>query len=184
MAVTKIQTGWLLDAVRHVKAQKQRPDKDRICHYIQQRHDVTTHTVSMLLDSAVRENILTTTITRGNTDKLTYVITSPDAPGALTNKPKPSASSSSQSAAKPKTSASTAVEVRPTSDNDNKKVVLHNKSDISLFMVKAVKGSYNSYPLPVVLQFKLDAKLWKCICCNLDIASSQPGTAEVTEWWL
>jgi len=101
--------------VKHIKSQKQRPDRERICHFIQQSHDLTSETISLLLDSAVKDHILTTTITRGNTDKLTYVIQNPSLPTSL------------QPAG------------LVASDADNK-LLLHTKSDISPLMVKAVKG--------------------------------------------
>ncbi|XP_067932169.1 histone acetyltransferase KAT6B-like isoform X1 [Watersipora subatra] len=137
LSVTKIQTGWLLDAVRHIKAQKQRPDKDRIGNYIRQHHDLTAQTVSLLLDTAVKEQILTTTITRGNTDKLTYVITGA---GGTTPKSVPASHSASK-----KTAVSTSKAApRVNSSADDKKTILHNKSDISLFMVQAVKALRDS----------------------------------------
>lgn len=124
--ITSIQQQWLLDAVKHIKSQKQRPDRERICHFIQQSHDLTSETISLLLDSAVKDHILTTTITRGNTDKLTYVIQNPSLPTSL----QPASNTKS-------------VEVDSTglvaSDADNK-LLLHTKSDISPLMVKAVKG--------------------------------------------
>ena len=150
--VTPIQVRWLLDAVRHVKSQKQRPDRDRICRYIQQHHDVTSETVSLLLDAAVKNGILTTTITRGNTENLTYVITAtPDQLANSATKTVQSVTKTVNSAAasklsKDKTSSTNstdtaAAETTVNMDNDDKKL-LHNKSDISPFMVKAVKGRW------------------------------------------
>lgn len=151
--MTKIQTGWLLDAVRHIKAQKQRPDKDRIGNYIRQHHDLTAQTVSLLLDTAVKEQILTTTITRGNTDKLTYVITGA---GGTTPKSVPASHSASK-----KTAVSTSKAApRVNSSADDKKTILHNKSDISLFMVQAVKGTCISVILSDGLVVQENVSLW------------------------
>lgn len=140
--VTPIQVGWLLDAVRHVKSQKQRPDRERICHYIQQHHDLTSETVSLLLDSAVKNGILTTTITRGNTEKLTYVITTSENTSRETSS-KP-ASTVKIKVSATQNSANNDNAAPHAEDSDDKKL-LHNKSDISHYMVKAVKGEQYYY---------------------------------------
>lgn len=157
LTVTDIQIEWLIQAVKHVKSQKQRPDRDRICHHIQQKHDITSATVSLLLDWAVKNEILTTTITRGNTDKLTYVIVNSESASATTIKDPSSTSITSKSPAAKvaaikvpatkvptKVVAATKVAVPTTSgletNNNNKQLDIHNKSDISPLMVRAVKG--------------------------------------------
>lgn len=124
----EVKKRWLLDAIKHIKHQKQRPDRERICNFVQQHNHVTAEEVSLLLDHCVSAGIMTTAITRGNTDKLTYIITDPD-----TGKPTCTMKSPYRSGGE--------SEQEPLLSADDKRL-LHNKSDISHLMVQAVKGLY------------------------------------------
>lgn len=132
--------------------------------------------MSLLLDSAVKAAILTTTITRGNTDKLTYVITGPGGPSAQTVP-----TVTNDTAKRDKTSVATS-----SASSDNK-VLLHNKSDISSLMVKAVKGEYTS----LVTEWPnlvMDANIFFWLCeifvCFWLSAYSNVFKISQTEWQL
>lgn len=46
---------WILDAIRKIRSQKQRPSVERICHAIRQHHNYHEDVVSEHLDYAVKE---------------------------------------------------------------------------------------------------------------------------------
>lgn len=117
---------WLLDAVKHIKQQKQRPDRERICHYVQLHHEASPENVALLLDRAVKSGVMTTTVTRGNTDKLTYIVTNH----------KRDANSSVKSSLVTDSSDADLLDASSCDD----RLVIHDKSDITSLMVDAVKG--------------------------------------------
>lgn len=138
---------WLLDAIKHIKQQKQRPDRERICHYVQQHQNVSPAEVALLLDKCVKCGLMTTAITRGNTDKLTYIVSSDSSYTQTVTK-------KGSSKAKPAVSNCTSNTVPantpppppapPQSEKDGKRII-HDKSDISPLMVTAVKGMISKH---------------------------------------
>jgi len=111
----------IVEAIRKIKSHKQKPDKDRICTYIQQqRPHITKDTVFRELGNAVVNGHLLTTQTRG-ADKMTYV-------EVLNGTPTTKAHSSSQS---------DSITLISSSDT---KIIVSDRSDISKLMVQAVRG--------------------------------------------
>lgn len=58
-------TKWLLDAIRKIKNQKQRPNLERICNAVRQFHNVTRETVEQHLESCVKEGTVLKVYNKG-----------------------------------------------------------------------------------------------------------------------
>lgn len=56
---------WLLEAVRKVKSQKQRPSSDRICSAVRQTHKVSQESIVEQLELAVKDGALLKVFTKG-----------------------------------------------------------------------------------------------------------------------
>lgn len=58
-------TRWILDAIRKIRSQKQRPSVERICHAIRQHHNFHEEVVSEHLEVAVKEGTVLKVFNKG-----------------------------------------------------------------------------------------------------------------------
>jgi histone acetyltransferase MYST4 len=56
---------WILEAIQKIRAQKQRPSVERICHAIRQHHNYHEDVVSERLERAVREGVVLKVYNKG-----------------------------------------------------------------------------------------------------------------------
>lgn len=56
---------WILEAIRKIRSQKQRPSVERICHAIRQHHNYHEDVVSERLERAVREGAVLKVYNKG-----------------------------------------------------------------------------------------------------------------------
>lgn len=60
-----IWTRWILDAIRKIRSQKQRPSVERICHAIRQHHNYHEDLVSEHLEAAVKDGTVLKVFNKG-----------------------------------------------------------------------------------------------------------------------
>ena len=56
---------WILEAIRKIRSQKQRPNVDRICHAVRQFHKVSNDSIIEQLELAVRDGSILKVISKG-----------------------------------------------------------------------------------------------------------------------
>lgn len=58
-------TSWILDAIRKIRSQKQRPSVERICHAIRQHHNYHEDVIAEHLEVAVKEGLVLKVFNKG-----------------------------------------------------------------------------------------------------------------------
>lgn len=61
----EVWSRWILDAIRKIRSQKQRPSVERICHAIRQHHNYHEDVVSEHLETAVKDGAVLKVFNKG-----------------------------------------------------------------------------------------------------------------------
>lgn len=61
----EVWSRWILDAIRKIRSQKQRPSVERICHAIRQHHNYHEDVVAEHLEAAVKEGAVLKVFNKG-----------------------------------------------------------------------------------------------------------------------
>lgn len=61
----RVWTSWILDAIRKIRSQKQRPSVERICHAIRQHHNYHEDVIAEHLEVAVKEGSVLKVFNKG-----------------------------------------------------------------------------------------------------------------------
>lgn len=61
----QVWTSWILEAIRKIRSQKQRPSVERICHAIRQHHNYHEDVVGEHLEAAVKEGSVLKVFNKG-----------------------------------------------------------------------------------------------------------------------
>lgn len=61
----EIWSKWILDAIRKIRSQKQRPSVERICHAIRQHHNYHEDVVAEHLEAAVKDGSVLKVFNKG-----------------------------------------------------------------------------------------------------------------------